>query len=990
MATSANEFCKLCKVSFTSAKHANDHYEGRTHKNALIGESELFCDLCKIKCSCLESMNDHLEGKSHKRKKQEAMPSPGVDDENVIKDESGDGFCCKLCDIKCSGIENIKVHLQGKSHKKKEMQVNIESSEDYGSPKEKSDGSLLYCDICQVSISGSDNMKIHVEGKGHKKKQLQQSNSHGDEKSKTNNEVEGIIGENDDSIYYDAQQSLDLEHKTVENDLSGQSDEKEEPNISRDGSSSSDEDNVGQELDQTFVKNILESFEGGKYSKSIDHKDNLGLPLNKAVNKDFKSLNSSSNYLNENQIEGKNVDTTFQKKINSEVIHDNGCSLDVSSTTKNTMETNTSTNTKSIENKASTLNVSTKKDNLKGTQNTPSKTTVRMPKRQQNYHCVICNQLMNTEKAYKDHLQGKNHGRKLLAPDRVLPETVFTEVDITEVKTKSRPRKYQEELFRKAMRKDAICFLPTGTGKTLIGCMVMSTMLEQNPTRQVVFLVERGLLVLQQFQYIKRELGTTLFTRFGLQDLYTTERRKLLIAGLCSGSQSSRGVPLWKHDVIVVTAAYYENLLQKKLLRWKDTCLVVFDEVHHCVKSHPYNRLSYFEHKVCPTEDQPKLLGLTASPAGKSTVEQTVNMLDELTKNVGGVSIEIVEENESELNTYRSNAEIDIQTVSLNSQEERFKSELQVYILHCYKKMADVTNLLEHSDAEELKLVNKNDRELRQLAEEKLDGKMLNYLKLTIGLSEPCVGASPQEKELATNLIKHSHYICVTLDILLQFGMDAAVEELKELMGLDKETSFEFARKLELPCSNITEMVSRIMCQENQQDQIDDGKFTKLVDLLINPETMTLLKDDKSLILILVKERGSAFKMNELLQDKITSVCKGGVSALVGHGTTSGKEPGMKVTHQKVILDNIRQHKYNIVVATSVAEEGIDIPECELVITLNPPSNVTALVQMRGRARKNQSKFIVVCNNTKEQEDMVDLLKREQNMMEAVKQLSQS
>ncbi|CAC5376403.1 unnamed protein product [Mytilus coruscus] len=153
---------------------------------------------------------------------------------------------------------------------------------------------------------------------------------------------------------------------------------------------------------------------------------------------------------------------------------------------------------------------------------------------------------------------------------------------------------------------------------------------------------------------------------------------------------------------------------------------------------------------------------------------------------------------------------------------------------------------------------------------------------------------------------------------------------------------------------------------------------------------MTLLKDDKSLILILVKERGSAFKMNELLQDKILSVCKGGVSALVGHGTTSGKEPGMKVSHQKVILDNIRQHKYNIVVATSVAEEGIDIPECELVITLNPPSNVTALVQMRGRARKNKSKFIVVCNNTKEREDMEDLLKREQNMMDAVKQLSQS
>jgi ERCC4-related helicase len=56
-------------------------------------------------------------------------------------------------------------------------------------------------------------------------------------------------------------------------------------------------------------------------------------------------------------------------------------------------------------------------------------------------------------------------------------------------------------------------YISLGTGKTLIGCMVVSKMLEQNPTRQVIFLVDRGLLVLQQYQYIKRELGDIIFTR---------------------------------------------------------------------------------------------------------------------------------------------------------------------------------------------------------------------------------------------------------------------------------------------------------------------------------------------------------------------------------------------------------------------------------------------------------------------------------------------
>jgi ERCC4-related helicase len=78
--------------------------------------------------------------------------------------------------------------------------------------------------------------------------------------------------------------------------------------------------------------------------------------------------------------------------------------------------------------------------------------------------------------------------------------------------------------------------------------------------------------------------------------------------------------------------------------------------------------------------------------------------------------------------------------------------------------------------------------------------------------------------------------------------------------------------------------------------------------------------------------------------NKIFNVTRG-VSALVGHGTTSGTDPGMKVSHQKGVLDNIREHKYNIVVATSVAEEGIDIPECELVITLNQSSFSLVLLQ---------------------------------------------
>jgi hypothetical protein len=55
-------------------------------------------------------------------------------------------------------------------------------------------------------------------------------------------------------------------------------------------------------------------------------------------------------------------------------------------------------------------------------------------------------------------------------------------------------------------------------------------------------------------------------------------------------------------------------------------------------------------------------------------------------------------------------------------------------------KMAELTDLLQHSDSEELKLSNKNDAEIQRFAEEKLDGTLLNYIQMTVDMSGPCSG----------------------------------------------------------------------------------------------------------------------------------------------------------------------------------------------------------------------------------------------------------
>jgi Helicase conserved C-terminal domain len=63
---------------------------------------------------------------------------------------------------------------------------------------------------------------------------------------------------------------------------------------------------------------------------------------------------------------------------------------------------------------------------------------------------------------------------------------------------------------------------------------------------------------------------------------------------------------------------------------------------------------------------------------------------------------------------------------------------------------------------------------------------------------------------------------------------------------------------------------------------------------------------------------------------------------------------------QKHTLDDFRNGKKNLIISTSVLEEGIDISACHLVVCFSKPPNLKSFVQRRGRARARQSKFVLM------------------------------
>lgn len=71
----------------------------------------------------------------------------------------------------------------------------------------------------------------------------------------------------------------------------------------------------------------------------------------------------------------------------------------------------------------------------------------------------------------------------------------------------------------------------------------------------------------------------------------------------------------------------------------------------------------------------------------------------------------------------------------------------------------------------------------------------------------------------------------------------------------------------------------------------------------------------------------------------------------------------VKMSHQNLMknIEDFKNDKINILIATSVIEEGLDVSSCNLVISVNEVLNVKTFIQTKGRARQRDSKFVFLC-----------------------------
>ncbi|CAB3254713.1 unnamed protein product [Arctia plantaginis] len=518
---------------------------------------------------------------------------------------------------------------------------------------------------------------------------------------------------------------------------------------------------------------------------------------------------------------------------------------------------------------------------------------------------------------------------------------------------KARP--YQAQLEEIAINSNTIIYLPTGSGKTFIAICLIKRFREA----------------------LKKPWGEGgKRTFFLVNNIPLVNQQKKVIESLCSltgvgGYSSEDGVDYWdkakwdaelrKNQVIVMTSQILCDMLTHQYIRIEDTNLLIFDECHHAVEDHPM-RIIMKHFEDCPKVKQPRVLGLTATLLNANVklnkVEETLHDL-EITFHA---TIATVDELGQVLN-YSTNPHEMVQfykpaTVTTESQIVIKKLEaLQDVVINValpanQKKHSVKLKHGQHDISSDPMKIPKSVKNMigsmiMFIKELGMYGGSLGILAYVILLERLKRKASTKEEEnLYRIVITHSVNARQILLLAMknETGYNKIVKHSSEQVLLLLNILKEYSPK-------VMDTPGVLLKVNKNRERLSSIIFTKqrfTAKVLFN-----LLKD--------VKEANPE-EFGFLKHDFI-------VGFNINPTNCTREEHYVKKYSQQALL-KFKNNDLNCLISTSVIEEGIDIPQCLLVLRYDPPLEYRSYIQSKGRARSAKSNYVILINKEVEKKFM--------------------
>ncbi|XP_041029293.1 probable ATP-dependent RNA helicase DHX58 isoform X2 [Carcharodon carcharias] len=479
-------------------------------------------------------------------------------------------------------------------------------------------------------------------------------------------------------------------------------------------------------------------------------------------------------------------------------------------------------------------------------------------------------------------------------------------------------RDYQWEVVQPALEgKNIIIWLPTGGGKTRAAVFVTRCHLETRGGKgKVVVLVNKVPLVNQHFE---NEFKPALKHAYKVVPISGDSELKERFA-----------IAVQDNHVIICTAQILQNALnsteEEKHVDLTEFSLLIIDECHHTQKNGVYNKImcQYIEKKHQHKKGLPQILGLTASPGtdGANTFEHAKKHILQICANMDAALITSSKDCIKELEDT-----VPQPVKSYDITEERKRDPFGDTIKMMMRTI--------HSHLDEPSIPGNLGSQIYEQAVVELE-------------KEGAITSNRKKRNCALHLRKYNDALLINdtvrmIDALKYLEEFYIVERTKDV--LDQTDRFL------LRVFNEQKEELRLL---SSQKVYENPKLNTLEKILLRR-----FRFSNSRGIIFTKTRQSTHAMLGWIKNCQSLASKIKAESLTGAGVNR-QTKHMTQQEQHNVIQNFRNGIINLLVATSVAEEGLDIKECNIVIRYGLITNEIAMVQARGRARAENSTYSVV------------------------------
>ncbi|KAF9332432.1 3'-5' DNA helicase [Linnemannia elongata] len=522
-------------------------------------------------------------------------------------------------------------------------------------------------------------------------------------------------------------------------------------------------------------------------------------------------------------------------------------------------------------------------------------------------------------------------------------------------------RDYQYNIIRRALFTNTLVSLPTGLGKTFIAAVVMLNYFRWFPKSKIVFMAPTRPLVNQQIE--------ACFNICGIPQEATVE--------LTGQSNPALRQQVWKDKrVFFCTPQILNNDLKSGLCPAKDLVCLVVDEAHRATGNYAYSQVV---RELEPINRDVRILALSATPGSD------IRAVQKVVTNLKIAKIESRTEDSMDLQAYV------------------FKRNITEIVVPCGRDISEIRDKFVRMMRPYL------ERLMKSGVIRTADPAQLSRFVILQGKN----GYIQENRgnTFTKNLIVRTSLICMSLvaayELLVVYGIwpffvnmdphssrDAAAErDEQEATGRgrgstgskknknnqdddeDDEIKMSLARKAMEENPEFMRMMDQIRLKVKQPTFVSHPKIERLVAIVIKhfmdhqdktdasrSSSSTSSAGDRATpaqtrIMIFANFRESVDEISRALE-KHRPLIK--VRQFIGQATAKGKKGISQKEQQKVVAD-FQKGEYNVLVATSIGEEGLDIGDVDLIVCYDSHSSPIRMLQRMGRTgRKRAGKICLL------------------------------